>query len=59
MGIDLLSLSAHKFYGPKGVGLAYVKKGIKIKPLIHGGEQEGGLRAGTITFPGLSVLKQL
>jgi len=57
MGIDLLSLSAHKFYGPKGVGLAYVKKGIKIKPLIHGGEQENGLRAGTYNVPGIVGLE--
>lgn len=53
MGIDLLSLSAHKFYGPKGVGLAYIGKGIKVKPLIVGGGQENGMRAGTYNLPGI------
>lgn len=53
MGIDLLSLSAHKFYGPKGVGMAYISRGIKVKPLIIGGGQEGGMRAGTYNMPGI------
>jgi cysteine desulfurase NifS len=44
---DFLTLSAHKIYGPKGVGALYMKKGIAISPLIHGGEQEGRFRAGT------------
>lgn len=56
MGIDLLSLSAHKFYGPKGVGLAYIGKGIKVKPLIVGGGQENGMRAGTYNLPGIMGL---
>jgi len=53
MNIDLLSLSAHKFYGPKGIGALYIKKGIKIKPLIHGGAQERNRRAGTENVPGI------
>lgn len=53
MGLDFASLSAHKFYGPKGTGLAYVNKSIKIDPLIIGGEQEEGLRAGTYNLPGI------
>ena len=53
MNIDLLSLSGHKFYGPKGIGCLYIKKGIKIKPLIHGGAQERNRRAGTENVPGI------
>jgi cysteine desulfurase len=51
--IDLLSLSAHKFHGPKGVGVLYVKKGITMQNLIDGGAQEKGLRAGTENVPGI------
>ena len=47
INIDFLSASAHKFHGPKGIGFAYIKKGIALKPIIIGGEQEKGLRAGT------------
>ena len=50
-GADLLSLSAHKFGGPKGIGVLYVKRGVGIDPLIHGGEQERGLRASTENAP--------
>lgn len=52
-GVDFLSLSAHKFYGPQGVGLAYVNQKVKVEPLIVGGGQEGGLRAGTYNMAGI------
>ena len=53
MNIDLLSLSGHKLHGPKGVGALYVRKGVKIDNLIHGGAQERGYRAGTENVPGI------
>ena len=53
MNIDLLSLSAHKFYGPKGVGALFIRKGVKINNLIHGGHQERGKRASTENVPGI------
>jgi cysteine desulfurase len=51
--IDLLSLSAHKFHGPKGVGGLYVRKGVKIEPILHGGGQERGLRSSTVNVAGI------
>lgn len=53
LGIDALSLSAHKFYGPKGVGLLWLRRGLEPRPLILGGGQERGLRAGTENVPGI------
>ena len=53
MGIDLASLAAHKFYGPKGVGLLYVREGTALMPLIHGGSQEFAKRAGTENVAGI------
>jgi len=51
LGVDMLSLTAHKFYGPKGVGLLYVRSGVKFLPQQQGGAQERGLRAGTENVP--------
>ncbi|HHX50193.1 MAG TPA: cysteine desulfurase [Clostridia bacterium] len=51
--IDLVSLSAHKIHGPKGVGALYIKKGVFLESLLVGGEQEGSLRAGTENVPGI------
>ena len=51
--IDFLSLSAHKFYGPKGVGLAYINRKQDVQPIIDGGEQENGIRSGTHNIPGI------
>jgi len=53
LGADLLTLSAHKIYGPKGIGILYVKSGIKISPQILGGGQEQGLRSGTENVAGI------
>ena len=53
MGIDAMSISGHKIYGPKGVGAAYVRRRprVRLEPLIHGGGQERGLRSGTVPAP--------
>jgi len=52
-GIDLLTISSNDMYGPKGVGALYIKKGIRLEPLIHGGGQERGLRSGTENLPSI------
>jgi len=53
LNIDLMSMSSHKIYGPKGVGCLYIRKGINIQPLVHGGHQERGKRAGTENLAGV------
>jgi len=65
MNIDLLTASSHKIYGPKGVGLLFIKKGVIIEPIIHGGGHEKGLRSSTSNVPGIvgfakavSILKE-
>jgi cysteine sulfinate desulfinase/cysteine desulfurase-like protein len=62
VGVDFLTLSGHKFHGPKGIGALYIRKGMELKPLIHGGGQEAGMRAGTENTPaiiGLGVAAEL
>ena len=53
MHVDMLSLSGHKMYGPKGVGALFVRKGISLEPLLHGGGHQKGLRSGTENIPGI------
>ena len=53
LGVDLLSLSAHKMYGPKGIGAMYRRKGLRLTPLVWGGGHESGLRSGTENVPGI------
>jgi cysteine desulfurase len=53
MNIDIMTMNAHKTYGPKGVGALYLNNEVKMEPYLHGGEQEFGLRAGTHNVPGI------
>jgi cysteine desulfurase len=53
LGIDLLTISSNDMYGPKGVGALYVKDGVRIEPLLHGGGQEKGIRSGTENIPSI------
>lgn len=58
MGVDLLSISGHKFHGPKGIGALYIKNGVRIKPQMLGGGQQNDLRSGTHAVPGIVGLGQ-
>lgn len=53
LNIDLLALSSHKIYGPKGIGASYIRDGVKLKPFVHGGGHEGGIRSSTHNMPGI------
>ena len=59
MNIDILSASSHKFNGPKGMGFLYVKSGIRLDSIIHGGGQERGRRAGTENVPAIVGMKKI
>lgn len=58
LGVDMMSISAHKFHGPKGVGVLYIRNGIRIENLIHGGGQERGKRAATENLAGMAGLEK-
>jgi cysteine desulfurase len=53
MNIDLLTASSHKMYGPKGIALLYIREGVRIEPILHGGGQENGLRSSTVNVPAI------
>ena len=55
MNVDLLTINAHKIHGPKGVGALYIRKGLKLEPLLHGGGQEGGHRSSTENLAGIAA----
>lgn len=57
-GIDLLSMSAHKIHGPKGIGALYVRPGLELPAFVHGGHHEAGMRAGTYNVPGIAGLAE-
>jgi cysteine desulfurase len=54
LGVDLLTVSSHKIHGPKGAGALYIRNGLKLKPIVHGGGQEFGLRSGTEAVPAIA-----
>ncbi|MGN0394790.1 MAG: cysteine desulfurase family protein [Coprococcus sp.] len=56
LNIDMMSISGHKLHGPKGVGVLFIKNGTKLKPIIYGGGQQGGMRSGTENVPGIAGL---
>jgi len=56
IGADFVSFSAHKFHGPKGIGGLFIRRGLKLTPLFHGGEHMGGLRSGTLNVPGIVAM---
>jgi cysteine desulfurase len=51
LGVDMMTISAHKIHGPMGIGALYIRKGLKVAPLLHGGGQESGMRSGTLAVP--------
>ncbi len=56
LGADMMTIVSHKFYGPKGVGALYVRRGVRLQPMMHGAGHEGGLRPGTENIPGIAGL---